>query len=172
MQELNKEQRKAAHFQYGIASVLAVPGSGKTLTMTQRIGILVNSGVAPESILGLTFTRSAAEAMKQKLRPVLGSYAKRVNLCTIHSFCYKLLREEGKQFELLGKEQLRFLKKVMQKCKVKNLPRGMVLREISLAKSNLIDVDEFKALYQTDKTMQMVAQVMQAYDAENTKICI
>ena len=170
MQELNKEQEKAAQFKYGIASVLAVPGSGKTLTMTQRIGTLVSNGVAPESILGLTFTRNAADAMKQKLRPVLGAKSKRVHLATIHSFCYKLLREEGKQFKLLhGNEQLKFLKKILKKAKVKNLPSGMILREISLAKSNLIDVEEFKTLYQGDQTMQKIAQVMEFYEAEKQK---
>lgn len=170
MHELNAEQLRAAQFQTGIASVLAVPGSGKTFTMTQRIGLLVNNGIAPESILGLTFTRNAADAMKDKLRPILGKQAKRVHLSTIHSFCYGLLREEGRQFELLhGKDQLIFLKKIMKITKIRNLPSGMVLREISLAKSNQIDVDEFKILYQGDKTMQMISKVWEAYENEKSK---
>lgn len=167
MEQLNKEQKKAAQFQYGIANVLAVPGSGKTFTMTQRVGILVNQGVAPESILGLTFTRNAADAMRQKLRPILGQKAKRVHLATMHSFCYGLLREEGKQFELLqGKDQLLFLKKCMKKCKIKNLPTGMIMREISLSKANLIDTQEFSTLYQGDATMQKIAQVRRVYEEE------
>ena len=65
---LNTEQKKAASFTHGTAAVVAVPGAGKTLTMTHRIANLVkNHGVAPESILGLTFTRNAASAMKEKL---------------------------------------------------------------------------------------------------------
>jgi DNA helicase-2/ATP-dependent DNA helicase PcrA len=71
MIHLNAEQQQAASFRNGIASVIAVPGSGKTLTMTHRIGNLVKSGVNPESILGLTFTRNAAAAMKKTLRNVL-----------------------------------------------------------------------------------------------------
>lgn len=174
MHELNQEQSQAAQFKYGIASVLAVPGSGKTLTMTQRIGLLVKQGVAPESILGLTFTRNAAEAMRRKLRPVLGQQTKRVHLATIHSFCYGLLQGEGIQFELLhGKDQVKFIKRVMKDCKVKNLPSGMVLREISLAKSNLIDTNEFKLLYQGDKTMQKIAKVREAYEEEKQKnLCL
>ena len=70
--KLNKEQQAAADFLDGICVVVAVPGSGKTLTMTHRIGNLVNKhGIAPESILGLTFTRNAADAMREKLAPVL-----------------------------------------------------------------------------------------------------
>mgnify|MGYP000567580317 CR=1 FL=1 len=38
--ELNKEQQAAADFLNGICVVVAVPGSGKTLTMTHRIGIV------------------------------------------------------------------------------------------------------------------------------------
>jgi DNA helicase-2/ATP-dependent DNA helicase PcrA len=88
MVELNKKQKAAAEFKTGIASVVAVPGSGKTLTMTHRIGNLVNNGVPPENILGLTFTRNAAQAMREKLVPVLDDQASRVNLSTIHSFCH------------------------------------------------------------------------------------
>jgi len=62
---LNKEQEAAANSIMGIAAVIAVPGSGKTLTMTRRIGNLVQLyNVPPERILGLTFTRNAAEAMR------------------------------------------------------------------------------------------------------------
>jgi len=170
MHELNPEQMEAARFRYGIASVLAVPGSGKTFTMTQRIGFMVNQGVSPESILGLTFTRNAADAMRKKLKTILGKLAKRVHLATIHSFCYGLLAEEGRQFKLLqGKEQMIFVKKVMKLCEVKNLPAGMILREISLAKSNLIDLEESRILYQGDKTMQKIVQVRQAYEEEKEK---
>jgi DNA helicase-2/ATP-dependent DNA helicase PcrA len=151
--ELNKEQQAAADFLDGICVVVAVPGSGKTLTMSHRIGNLVKKGVAPENILGLTFTRNAAEAMREKLAPVLEDLAGRVTLSTIHSFCHFLLRNEGKTFEILsGKEQIIFMRDVMKRLRIKDLPIGMVLREISLAKNNLITVDEFRSLYENRMT--------------------
>ena len=102
MVKLNNQQERAALINTGIASIIAVPGSGKTLTMTHRIGNLVkNHGVAPECILGLTFTRNAAKAMTDKLTVVLNSKAEKVNLSTIHSFCYWFLKHEGLTFELL-----------------------------------------------------------------------
>ena len=56
--KLNPEQEKAAAFLNGICVVVAVPGSGKTRTMMERIGILVNEyNIPPENILGLTFTK-------------------------------------------------------------------------------------------------------------------
>ena len=107
----------------------------------ERIGILVTEyGIPPENILGLTFTRNASEEMRLRLVPVLGDLSQRVRLTTIHSFCHHLLRSEGRVFEILaGKEQLVFIKKVMKGLNVNNLTVGTVLREISLAKNNIID---------------------------------
>jgi len=117
--------------------------------------------------LGLTFTRNAADAMREKLAPVLNDLACRVHLATIHSFCHFLLRNEGRLFNVLsGKDQLIFLRDVMKRLRIKDLTVGMVLREISLAKNNLIGVDEFRALYDGDRTMQRVADVYEAYDQE------
>ncbi|MES0447146.1 MAG: ATP-dependent helicase [Desulfobacterales bacterium] len=169
--KLNKEQQAAAEFLNGICVVVAVPGSGKTLTMTHRIGNLVKKhGIAPENILGLTFTRNAADAMREKLVPVLEDMASRVTLSTIHSFCHYLLRNEGVTFNVLsGKDQIIFLRNVMKRLRIKDLAIGMVLREISLAKNNLIDVDEFRALYEGDQSMIKIADIYEAYDREKSK---
>jgi DNA helicase-2/ATP-dependent DNA helicase PcrA len=147
MSELNPKQWEAARFKDGIAAVIAVPGSGKTRTMMERIGILVNEyGIPPEHILGLTFTRNAADEMRSRLVPVLGDLSRRVRLSTIHSFCLHLLKVEGRVFEILsGKEQLVFIKNVMKRLRVKDLTVGTILREISLAKNNMIEPFEFKA---------------------------
>ena len=168
--KLNKQQQQAAEFQTGIAVVIAVPGSGKTLTMTNRIGNLVKSGVAPENILGLTFTKNAAKAMRDRLAEILEDKASRVTLSTIHSFCYFLLRSEGKIFGILdGKERLIFMRKLMQELKIKDISVGMVLSEIGLAKNNLVSVDEFYDLYEGDSTMLKVADIYKAYEEAKSK---
>ena len=137
----------------------------------ERIGILVKIyGVPPENILGLTFTRNAAEEMRSRLVPVLGEMASRVTLSTIHSFCHYLLRSEGKVFEILsGKDQIIFLRNIMKHMRLKDLSLGMVLSEISLAKNNLIDVTEFRVLYEGDKTMLKVSDIYESYDLEKSK---
>ena len=120
--------------------------------------------------MSLTFTRNAADAMREKLVPVLDDMASRVTLSTIHSFCHYLLRNEGVTFSVLsGKEQIVFLRDVMKKLRIKDLSIGMVLREISLAKNNLIDVDEFRALYEGDQSMLKVADIYEAYDRAKSK---
>lgn len=166
MIELNEEQQAAAGFRNGIACVIACPGSGKTLTMTHRINHLVQHGVSPESILGLTFTRNAAEEMRKRLKPILEEQADRVTLSTIHAWCYGLLKQEGRTYDLVfGKEQIMLIKEVLKKLKLAELSPGMVLREISLAKNNMITVEEFRNLYEQDQTMQKAADAYEAYDA-------
>ncbi len=166
MSELNTKQREAAQFKDGIAAVIAIPGSGKTKTMLERIKFLVSEyGIPPENILGLTFTKNAAEEMRSRLVPVLGDLSSRVRLSTIHSFCLHLLKVEGRVFEILsGKEQLVFIKNVMKRLRVKDLTVGTVLREISLSKNNIIDPVEFKELFYGDKTMMQIGDIYQAYD--------
>jgi len=168
---LTPEQMQAAQSQNGIIAVIAVPGSGKTKTMMERIGILVNEfGIPPENILGLTFTRNAADEMKERLINVLGDKSERVHLSTIHSFCYYLLKRESVVFDILSdKNQMVFLKKVMKKMEIENLSVGAVLREISLAKNNVIPPDEFKILFEGDKTMTLIADIYEAYDTLKAK---
>lgn len=139
--------------------------------MMERIGrLVIDHGVPPENILGLTFTRNAAEEMRQRLVPVLGDRASRVTLSTMHSFCHYLLRSEGRVFDILsGKEQIIFIRNIMKHMRLKDLSIGMVLSEISLAKNNLIDVQEFRALYEGDKTMLKVADIYDSYDREKGK---
>ena len=119
-------------------------------------------------------TRNAAEEMRSRLVPVLGDLSTRVRLSTIHSFCLHLLKVEGRVFEILsGKEQLIFVKEVMKRLRVKDLTVGTVLREISLAKNNIIDPPEFKALFEGDRTMARIADIYQAYDeAKATKMLL
>lgn len=166
MSSLTSEQLKAAESTSQVVAVIATPGSGKTRTMMARIGILVNKqGVAPEQILGLTFTKNAADEMKTRLVEVLGERSKRVHLSTIHSFCYYLLKREGVVFEIVsGKDQLILLKEVMKQLKVQDLSVGTVLREIALAKNNLINVQEFRDLFGGDKTMLKIADIYERYE--------
>ncbi len=60
-----------------------------------------------------------------------------------------LLKREGFVFEIVsGKEQLILMKTVMKQMKIKDINIGTVLREISLAKNNLIDVEELAITWQ------------------------
>ena len=167
MKELNERQKEAAEFMEGICAVISVPGSGKTLSMMARIGNLVKEGIAPENIIGLTFTRNAAEEMRSRLIPVLEDKAERVMLSTIHSFCLYLLKRENRNFEIIqGRDQIILIRDIMKNLKVKDISIGMVLSEMSLAKNNLISVEEFKEIYNDDLTMKQIAQIAETYESE------
>jgi len=169
--KLNTQQMEAARFLNGICAVIAVPGSGKTKTMMERIKILITQcSIPPEHILGLTFTRNAAEEMRHHLEPILGNIASRVMLLTLHSFCHFLLRSEGYVFEILhGKDQIIFIRDIIKKLRYRELSTGAVLQEISLCKNNLISASEMKVLYEGDSTMQKMATVYETYESEKKK---
>ena len=63
MFELNDEQRAAVEHEGGPLLVLAGAGTGKTTTLTARVGRLLERGVPAHRVLLLTFTRRAAAEM-------------------------------------------------------------------------------------------------------------
>nr|BBH94172.1 DNA helicase [Thermogemmatispora argillosa] len=83
------------------ALVIAGPGSGKTSTLIGRAEYLIHScGVAPRSILALTFSRKAAEEMHERLAHLLSAGAGQgadsrelPTVSTFHAFCAELLRQ-------------------------------------------------------------------------------
>lgn len=90
---LNHEQEQAVMSDSKNIVCIAGAGSGKTYTLVSRLHRLVNDGVAPNSILVLTFTNAAAAEMKARymkdsnssILPTFG---------TFHAFCYSLLAND------------------------------------------------------------------------------
>lgn len=84
-------QKKAAQHAGSHARLLAGPGTGKTLTLTRRICFLINAlNVPPESIFALTFTRAAAQELRQRVSNALeGQSIPRIS--TLHSFALRQL---------------------------------------------------------------------------------
>lgn len=112
---LTPMQRKAVEHVKGNALVSASAGSGKTRVVIDRIiRLITEEGVKVNEILAVTFTKLAAEEMKDKLKNALTkkylatrdrNYKEQLELvsssdiCTIDSFCSKLIR---KYFYVLG----------------------------------------------------------------------
>lgn len=97
--ELNPAQLDAVKTKEGSVLVIAGAGSGKTKTLTFRVARLIESGVKPENILLLTFTKKAADEMLNRAVMILDSRCEKVAGGTFHSFSNYILR---KYSSLLG----------------------------------------------------------------------
>ena len=64
---LNDEQQQAVDHFRGACLVTAVPGSGKTSTLTSRVVNLIERGVDSRNICCVTFTNKAAKEMKDRI---------------------------------------------------------------------------------------------------------
>jgi superfamily I DNA/RNA helicase/RecB family exonuclease len=73
--------------------VLAGPGTGKTTTLVEAIVDRVERrGAGPESVLALTFSRKAAEQLRDRVTARLGRTMATTLSSTFHSFAYGLVR--------------------------------------------------------------------------------
>ena len=99
-------QKEVVAHKSGPCLVLAGPGSGKTATLTGRIKYLIHSGVEPEFILAITFTREAANEIEERV----SSFTEELPyISTIHALCYDILKKNaskvGTKVKLLGNKE-------------------------------------------------------------------
>lgn len=161
LNKLNESQREAVEYNEGPSLVIAGAGSGKTRVLTYKIAYLVHLGLAPQSILALTFTNKAAREMKERIAAITGGQTgRRLWMGTFHSIFSRILRYEAEHigypsnFTIYdttdSKSLLKAIIKEMQlDDKVYRL--GMVQSRISNAKNALVT---WKAYEQSKELMQ------------------
>jgi DNA helicase-2/ATP-dependent DNA helicase PcrA len=173
LDRLNPEQRRAVLATEGPLLVLAGAGTGKTRVITARIAHLLETGVASERILAVTFTNKAADEMRERVAGLVGAKrAKGVTASTFHSFCARVLREHGPaigiphRFSICdASDQLAAAKSVLRDLAVPEARiRPHVLQaRISLLKSRLIGHDRCLA-EAADDLDALVAHAYRRYD--------
>jgi len=94
---LNEQQLAAVTADRGPVLVVAGAGTGKTRTLIYRVAYLVDSGVRPEEIVLLTFTRRSAREMIARASALLDGRCENVRGGTFHSYCLEILRRHGKR---------------------------------------------------------------------------
>lgn len=90
-------QEEAARFTGAPVLVNAGPGTGKTATLVRRIEYLISDlGVAPDSILVLTFSTDAAEELTERIEHRFGlNIADEITISTFHGFGVSFLLHHG-----------------------------------------------------------------------------
>src|SRR5438067_575686 len=125
---LNPQQRLAVETLQGPVLILAGAGTGKTRVITYRIAHMVERGISPEHILGVTFTNKAAREMQERVSKLIprapklenGQKPPRATICTFHSLCVRILRQHidklgyKRNFVIYSEsEQLGAIKKIL-----------------------------------------------------------
>lgn len=91
---LDEFQQLAVESAHNQLLIIAGPGSGKTTVLTQRIAHLISDkNIAPQNCLAITFTRKAAQEMRERLAKISEEKAKLLNIHTFHSLCFSILKE-------------------------------------------------------------------------------
>jgi DNA helicase-2/ATP-dependent DNA helicase PcrA len=181
LSNLNPEQRAAVEATEGPLLILAGAGSGKTRVITSRIAWLIHEkGVAPDSILAVTFTNKAASEMGERVEKLLGhSTLAKPLIATFHSLCVRLLRRdiealkvgnEGltRSFAIFDEnDQQGIVKQIMKRMGLdtKQLTPRTVLGRISWAKNHMVDPQEYY-LASKDPNSEKIAHVFKSYQAE------
>jgi len=179
--KLNPEQRAAVESTEGPLLILAGAGSGKTRVITSRIAWLIQEkGVAPDSILAVTFTNKAAAEMGERIEKLLGhSTMAKPLIATFHSLCVRILRRDIEALKVGGQgltrsfaifdenDQQNIVKQIMRRMGLdtKQLTPRTVLGRISWAKNHMVDPQEYY-LASKDPNSERIAHIFKSYQAE------
>lgn len=129
---LNKEQQLAAQHKDGPCLVLAGPGTGKTHTMIARTHYLIKDGVKPDKVIVMTFTKKAANEIKERLTRIDKAY-EFVKAGTFHSVAIDIIRRYGKMPSLSiiddDEESAELIRYVADRLKVQS-PDSLIPKKI------------------------------------------
>ena len=182
--KLNPEQRAAVETTEGPLLILAGAGSGKTRVITNRIAWLIQEkGVAPDTILAVTFTNKASAEMSERVVKLLGhSTVAKPLIATFHSLCVRILRRDIEALQVNGQgltrtfaiydenDQQAIVKQVMRRMGLdtKQLTPRTVLGRISWAKNHMVDPQEYY-LGSKDPNSERIAHIYKGYREELRK---
>ena len=177
--KLNRGQDEAIKHGNGPCMVLAPPGSGKTLIVTERTRYLIEeSGVRPDQILVITFTRYAAREMKERFERLTAGKNYPVTFGTFHSIFYGILKCAygiGANNPMSEKESSVLLQEVLDQTNIESTPEvedeeelvRELLREVGMVKNGLYHLKDFHSKYLTQDEF---AEVFRSYEHQKKEL--
>ncbi len=149
----NQAQKKAIMHGDGPCLVLAGPGSGKTLTIVNRIKYLIEDRkVRPEEILVITFTKYAAAEMKLRLKALMEGRNVPLTVGTFHGIYYGILKwayHFGPQNILSEEEKYQLVRRIVSRQEAEIFDEEdflqEVVTEIGVVKNNRLDISQYEA---------------------------
>ncbi|MED1202816.1 UvrD-helicase domain-containing protein [Heyndrickxia acidicola] len=174
---LNRGQIDAVRTIQGPVLIIAGAGSGKTTVLVSRTGYLLQvAGIPPQKILLMTFTKKAAEEMKERIAAIPGiklREARSVETRTFHSFFLQILRHQGYSQEMITNEKH---KQIVLKKKMKEL--GMddayqpetILSLLSFIKMEGKGVEDLPSKTNADKELKQLCSYYESWKKENHKM--
>ena len=170
---LNDKQYEAVVNTEGPCLVIAGAGSGKTKVLTHKIAYLIGEkGAKPWDILAITFTNKAANEMKERIANLVGDDAKDIWMGTFHSICVRILRRFidrigfDTSFIIFDTSDQRTLVKACMKDLAiddKLFNDRSVLSEISNAKNEMLEPEQYTARANGDFRKEKIATVYELY---------
>ena len=174
--KLNGNQRLAVCHEMGPMLVLAGPGSGKTTVLLCRILRLLERGLArPTQILALTFSKTAAEEMRERFRKARG--AEGVAFGTFHSIFFRILRSRyGWNVEQVFQEEERrnVLRGILEEMKwdIPDMEEyiSVFFSQFSLMNSELETIQKFEPVGMAVEDFRKVFHAYERYKERHEKI--
>ena len=170
---LNDKQYEAVVNTEGPCLVIAGAGSGKTKVLTHKIAYLIGEkGAKPWDILAITFTNKAANEMKERIANLVGDDAKDIWMGTFHSICVRILRRfidrigfDSSFIIFDTSDQRTLVKNCMKDLAIddKLFNDRSVLSEISNAKNEMLEPEQYTARSNGDFRKEKIATVYELY---------
>ena len=173
LEGLNDKQYEAVVNTEGPCLVIAGAGSGKTKVLTHKIAYLIGEkGAKPWDILAITFTNKAANEMKERIANLVGDDAKDIWMGTYHSICVRILRRfidrigfDSSFIIFDTSDQRTLVKACMRDLAIddKLFNDRSVLSEISNAKNEMLEPEQYTARNNGDFRKEKIATVYELY---------
>ena len=177
----NESQKEAINFYNGSCLVLSGPGSGKTFVLTNRVyNLITKLNVEPTNVLVITFTRQAANEMKNRFEKICSDNKtvlySNPTFGTFHSVFFEILRNDfdfNNESLITLDEEKKYIMSILERknnMKLNTVVATNVLKEIKSYKLSKEKEEKFVSNIFTHKEFEKVYSQYQCILKENKKL--